>query len=192
MTLLLSLSLQQNHQKRQRFLFFNSKAIKEGDGSHHLPSSSLQWNHRRRWQLIVVAFFTSTKQKTRRWWQQSCCHLLCCSKIKTKEGNVVTKKTKKVTTTFIAVTFFVVVKPKRKWFKGGSLPSSSHSGSHFNYSDDGVHGLASSALSWLYSCSCSNRSQALSPLLSFGDGVSAKSSEVGRRGEVGGREVRGR
>jgi hypothetical protein len=34
--------------------------------------------------------------------------------------------------------------------------------------------------------SCSNGSRVVMPLLSFGDGVNAKSSEVGGRGEEGG------
>ncbi len=60
--------------------------------------------------------------------------------------------------------------------------------------DDGVRGPALRVISWLcFDSNCSQvllpfqRSRILAPLPSSGDGMSAKSREVGRRGEVGGK-----
>jgi len=86
-----------------------------------------------------------------------------------------------------AVAFFVATKVEKEG-EGGSLPSSSYSrsrfklplGSRFKFLP-GSRFKHSRALSWL----------SFQLLPNSGDGVSAKSKlgEVGRRGEVGGREV---
>jgi hypothetical protein len=87
---------------------------------------------------------------------------------------------------------------KKEGLKGGSLPSSSRFGSHFRCS--GALTMEFMGPLQVYCCdcalapstpklcSCSNGSQALAMLLSFSNGMTAKSNEVGGR-EVGRRET---
>jgi len=91
-------------------LRYNKTKIEEGDGSVVSKVSK-----------VAITSFATTKAK-----KTGTIVLLSPSFLQQSQ-----KKPKKKATVAATVTFFVAIKPKRERFKGGNLPSSSHSRSHF-------------------------------------------------------------